>query len=207
MRKEDAMSDEIIAQVGDKVRVIREDSPLDHKVKRGAVGVIRAKVGPEYAVEFTEADFRVSGWHTCSGHVPSGYGNWLAREDFEVIEPVGRGGAARKDDIDKLRYDLIPARFMAELAHVYTAGAKKYEPHNWRKGLAWSRVVGALLRHVYEWLRYGPIDPEDYGHRLAKVAWCCATLIEYEATHPELCDLEDRKAPSVASCDPTERKI
>ena len=43
-----------------------------------------------------------------------------------------------KHDQGKLRYDLISAVGMEELAKVYTYGAKKYADHNWRKGIKWS---------------------------------------------------------------------
>ena len=49
-----------------------------------------------------------------------------------------------KNDDGKLRYDLIPVRPLAEVARVYTIGAKKYSDYNWRKGIKWSRIYAAM---------------------------------------------------------------
>jgi len=93
-----------------------------------------------------------------------------------------------KRDEGKLRYDLIPPIPLAALAHVYTMGAGKYTDHNWRKGMAWSRVIGAMMRHIEAFRQGVSIDPKDGQHVLGSVAWCALALIEYERTHPELDD-------------------
>lgn len=95
---------------------------------------------------------------------------------------------ARKDDQDKLRYELIPCYPLEELAKVYTIGAKKYGDDNWRKGMSWKRIFGALLRHAWAYWRGEKIDPKDGQHHLASVAWNAFTLMEYEQTHTELDD-------------------
>lgn len=86
----------------------------------------------------------------------------------------------RKDDAGKARYDLIPAEALDELARVYGIGAAKYGDHNWRKGLAWGRVFGAMMRHAWAWWRGETYDPVDGQHHLASVAWGALTLMSYE---------------------------
>lgn len=88
--------------------------------------------------------------------------------------------SAKKDDSGKLRFDLIPTYPMTKLAEVYSLGAKKYGDHNWRKGMAWSRVVAALYRHLVAWQGGRKMDPDDGQHPLASVVWCAMTLMEYE---------------------------
>ena len=95
----------------------------------------------------------------------------------------------RKDDSDKLRYDLIPPEPLGELVRVYTIGARKYEDRNWENGLKWGRVFAALMRHAWAWWRGELYDLEDGQHHLASVAWCAFALMEYETTCP---DLDDR---------------
>jgi hypothetical protein len=85
-----------------------------------------------------------------------------------------------KHDTDKNRYDLIPAYALDELARVYTIGAKKYGDHNWRKGMLWGRVFGAMMRHAWAWWRGEAYDPVDGQCHLSSVAWCAFTLMEYE---------------------------
>lgn len=55
----------------------------------------------------------------------------------------------RKDDTDKLRYDLINVDFEEEMAKVVTEGAKKYAPNSWQKVEdARNRYYAAMRRHV-----------------------------------------------------------
>lgn len=97
--------------------------------------------------------------------------------------------SARKDDQQKLRYDLIPELPLRRLAEVYTIGAAKYGDSNWALGMKWSRLHGALMRHLEAWRRGEMLDPQDKQHHLASVAWCAFSLMEYEETHPELNDV------------------
>lgn len=97
----------------------------------------------------------------------------------------------RKDDTGKLRFDLLPVRPLEKVAEVYTIGASKYDDNNWRKGIQWSRIFAAMLRHAYKWWRGEVNDPVDGQHHLSSVVWCALTLMEFEETHPELDDRAD----------------
>ncbi len=88
-----------------------------------------------------------------------------------------------KYDQDKLRYDLIPANALDELAKVYTFGAKKYADRNWEKGMAWSRIFGAIMRHSWAWFRGQTHDPETGLNHMVHAAWGCLALVEYSITN------------------------
>jgi len=94
----------------------------------------------------------------------------------------------RKDDTGKLRYDLLSVYALEQWAAVSTFGATKYDDNNWRKGLKWGRVFGALMRHAWAFWRGEDKDSETGLSHLAHAMWCCATLLEYTRTHPELDD-------------------
>ena len=49
----------------------------------------------------------------------------------------------KKFDEGKVRVDLIPTESLFAVAEVLTFGASKYGEHNWRKGMAWSRLYAA----------------------------------------------------------------
>lgn len=98
----------------------------------------------------------------------------------------------RKDDQEKIRTDLLPIGPIMGIAQVLTFGAKKYEDNNWRKGIKWSRVWGALLRHLFAWWTGKRADPETGFSHLWHAGCCIFFLIEYETTHPEL---DDRPHP------------
>jgi hypothetical protein len=51
-----------------------------------------------------------------------------------------------KFDGDKLRVDLIPVEAIEGIAGILTHGAKKYGDNNWREGIKFTRVYGAILR-------------------------------------------------------------
>lgn len=53
-----------------------------------------------------------------------------------------------KYDSDKPRMDLIPPEAEVEEARVWGYGARKYAAHNFRKGIFYSKIVGAAKRHI-----------------------------------------------------------
>lgn len=108
-------------------------------------------------------------------------------EEKDRKKQLEREGGIRYDD-GKLRYDLIPADALEELAKVYTMGSKKYDEHNWRKGILWSRMFASIMRHVWSWFRGSDKDYESGLHPLAHAAFHCFTLINYSKSHPEFDD-------------------
>lgn len=85
----------------------------------------------------------------------------------------------RKDDGGKLRYDLLPPDALAELVRVYTVGSAKYGEYNWSKGISFSRIFGAAMRHLWAWWRGEENDPDDGLPHLAHAAWNCMTLVAF----------------------------
>lgn len=67
----------------------------------------------------------------------------------------------KKFDQDKPRLDLIDSEAIEGLGNALAFGAVKYGDHNWRGGIAWLRIIGALLRHTFAILRHEDIDPES----------------------------------------------
>jgi hypothetical protein len=94
-------------------------------------------------------------------------------------KPLSEG---RKDDGEKVRYDLLPPELLEATAVILTFGANKYADRNWELGMKWSRVFGALMRHLWAW--WNPCvpdtDPETGKSHLWHAACCIAFLIAYE---------------------------
>lgn len=86
----------------------------------------------------------------------------------------------RKDDGGKVRYELLPPELLEGVAQILTFGAAKYEDRNWEKGMKWSRVFGALMRHLWAWWSGVPTDPETGKSHLWHAGCCLAFLIAYE---------------------------
>lgn len=87
-----------------------------------------------------------------------------------------------KFDTGKVRYELLPPEFLEETAKVLTFGAQKYEDRNWELGMSWSRVFGALMRHLWAWWNpfVSSTDEETGLSHLSHAACCIAFLIAYE---------------------------
>ena len=103
--------------------------------------------------------------------------------------------AGLKFDSDKPRFDLIDPFFEEGLAQVLTFGAKKYAPHNWRKGIVYSRLLGALRRHINAIEKGEDTDPET-GLLHAYHAACCVMFLA-RFQHDQRKDLDDRVARPV----------
>ena len=86
---------------------------------------------------------------------------------------------ATKHDAGKPRYDLIPPEALDGLSRLFGMGAVKYDARNWEKGMVWSRVFSAMMRHAWKWFRGESYDTEDGQHHLLSVIWCAMVLYTY----------------------------
>ena len=97
---------------------------------------------------------------------------------------------AEKFDDEKVRLDLLPPEALWGTAEVLTFGAQKYAAHNWRKGLDYSRVYGAMLRHITKWWEGEDLDPESGISHLHHAGCCIAFLQTFVETNRT--ELDDR---------------
>ncbi len=96
----------------------------------------------------------------------------------------------KKFDDDKVRLELIAPEFLFATATILTFGAKKYNAYNWAWGMKWSRVFGAMMRHMWAWWgrgeptrvnwAFGEIDAESGFSHLWHAACCLMFLVAYE---------------------------
>lgn len=101
-----------------------------------------------------------------------------------------------KCDQGKPGMQLLDPLALEGLARVLDFGAKKYSAHNWRGGLSFTRIIGAVLRHTFALLRGEDTDSES-GLPHADHLMCNAMFLSnMMKTRP---DLDDRwKNPNVA---------
>ena len=57
-------------------------------------------------------------------------------------------GEGLRFNSDKPRYDLLHPVAQAGIVSVLTAGAKKYAPRNWEKGMNWSTILSSMKKHL-----------------------------------------------------------
>lgn len=99
---------------------------------------------------------------------------------------------ALKFDAGKPRLELLPPEFLTGVAKVLTFGAQKYSAGNWASGdgFEWSRLYGALLRHITAWANGEDIDPESGLSHL----YHAGCMLAFLAAHMERgLGVDDRK--------------
>jgi hypothetical protein len=101
--------------------------------------------------------------------------------------PVRDGGL--KHDADKPPVDLLDPEAMLAIAAVLGFGARKYAAHNWRNGIAWSRLYAAVQRHLLAFWMGEEVDPESGLPHLAHAS-CGLMFLSWHAAHRR--DLDDR---------------
>lgn len=97
-------------------------------------------------------------------------------------------GGGIKNDQGKPPMELLSNIALTEIAKVMEFGSRKYAAHNWRRGLAWSRVLGAAARHLFAFIGGQDKDPETGLSHLAHLGCCVMFLLEYEQTHKSFDD-------------------
>jgi len=84
-----------------------------------------------------------------------------------------------KADSGKNRMDLIPWPAVWAMANVRQFGAEKYRPWDWDKGIEYSRLAAAALRHITAWLSGEDLDPESGQSHIAHALTGLAFLETY----------------------------
>ena len=87
---------------------------------------------------------------------------------------------ASRYDSHKPRMELLPTEGLVEWARAMTFGADKYGDHNWRKGMAWTRVLGSLSRHLTAFSAGEDRDAESGVNHMAHVMCNAAFLLNYD---------------------------
>lgn len=95
---------------------------------------------------------------------------------------------AKRYDTGKARLDLIPSSALYGLAKVMEYGSTKYDDHNWRKGMKWSKPYACAMRHLLKWYEGEEVDHESGQSHLYHVLANITMLIEYQKTCPQLDD-------------------
>ena len=102
----------------------------------------------------------------------------------------------KKYDQGKPPIDLVPVEPVRQIAQILGHGAEKYGAHNWRGGLAASRLYAALQRHLMAWLEGEDMDPvAQGGSGLPHLAHAACELFFLIQTLKDRPDLDDRYKP------------
>jgi hypothetical protein len=93
-------------------------------------------------------------------------------------KPAEQALAALKFDNGKPRWDLVPWDVLEDVVMVLNYGAGKYEDRNWEKGMKWSRMFAAAIRHIIRHFFFREyLDPESGKPHLSH-AICCLMFLD-----------------------------
>jgi len=92
-------------------------------------------------------------------------------------------------------FHLLPWESLEEVARVYHFGTLKYEPHNWRRGIPYSLLFAAAMRHLSRWYQREDIDPESGLNHLAHAAFHLLGLLAFELGPEDMSRFDDRPYP------------
>lgn len=95
-----------------------------------------------------------------------------------------------KLDDGKLPMHLLPPEAIDALAERLQVGMRKYQERNWEKGIVFSRLFSATMRHLLAFWRGEDIDKDDGLCHLSGVLINVAFMISF--TRRGRTDLDDR---------------
>jgi hypothetical protein len=84
--------------------------------------------------------------------------------------------SGRKCSEGKPAVELIPPMVLLLEGEVFSYGAEKYSPDNWREGVAYRKYIGAAMRHILAFARGQDHCPESTLHHLSHARACLAIL-------------------------------
>lgn len=93
-----------------------------------------------------------------------------------------------KDKVGKAELDLIPYEGLEGTSRGLAYGRNKYGRGNFKKGLPWTDIIAALLRHGSKWANGEELDKESGLCHLDHIAANAAILLYYKATGKGLDD-------------------
>lgn len=113
-------------------------------------------------------------------------------EQLGLAKSPSREGGGIKHDSGKPRMELLDPYAMGQVSLVLTKGADKYSAYNWTNGIAYGRMLGAALRHIFAYIGGEDLDKETglphIAHAMAELMF----LLGMSQRHPELDDREGR---------------
>lgn len=111
----------------------------------------------------------------------SGLKIFCRTEEIEKCEETSHESIKNDRKDNKVMMELLPWPELEEIAKVYTAGARKYGPHNWENlPDGYERYKGDMLRHLTEVEKGNDIDPETGCLHAAQVAWNAIAMLHFK---------------------------
>ena len=85
----------------------------------------------------------------------------------------------KKFDKGKVPLSILTIESLTAEARAFEYGARKYDKNNYKKGMAWSRVLDSLMRHIMAFNSKEDFDTESTLNHLWHAKACLGMLIYY----------------------------
>jgi len=89
----------------------------------------------------------------------------------------------------KIKWSLVPQSALLPMVEVLEFGAKKYAPHNWKKGLSITEICESLKRHLDAFMEGEDLDLESGLHHVGHMQ-CNTLFLSYMLQN--MSELDDR---------------
>lgn len=109
-------------------------------------------------------------------------------EKRDALQDAAKATHGLRYDDGKPRMDLLCPYAMEGIAMVMMKGAEKYAAWNWAKGMAWSKPVACMLRHIFKFMAGEDIDKESGLPHVDHVATNAMFLCRYFRQYKNLDD-------------------
>lgn len=96
---------------------------------------------------------------------------------------------AIRDDSDKPSMSLLDRHALVQITRALDFGSKKYDAHNWRKGMRYTRLMDASLRHLFAFNDGEDLDQESGISHIAHAACSLMFLLWMQENRR---DMDDR---------------
>lgn len=120
------------------------------------------------------------------------------------FEGKADGGAVKMSQIvsyKKIPLNLVPGALLRATGRALHYGATKYEANQWRRGLAWSQCISALIRHAVDFSDGFLFDSESGLSHLDHIGANLGFLAEFQEK-PEYAFLNDLPTRELKYPDP-----
>lgn len=92
------------------------------------------------------------------------------------VEDLKNSTAGKKHDSGKPAMSLIPPDALIEVGKVMEFGKRKYDQHNWHKGIVFTRLLDAANRHIKKF--ESPIQPDlDEESNISHLAHAATNIL------------------------------
>lgn len=133
---------------------------------------------------------------------PGSWDNPLDLTDFMLVhkytkeEGTADKGKALKYDDNKVDWAILPLGAVEEIIKVMKFGESKYARGNFAEGtgLSYTRLLNALVRHTFAFMRGEDLDPESGLSHMAHAGCCVLFILHYIVNGDKYKSNDDRSS-------------